>query len=202
MTPKEPIPHALKPVNRLLDAYAKANGVLVTPIKVMGPGGLLSVFTRQTGIPLTVAHIPWPSRALNAMVFRFGTPKKVERAEIYLAASLPVEWARFALCKELAHLLIDGDESFGGNPAHTAQSLIDSPLFARNAVGHPEYMYHVAAMEMLMPWRRRGMLSAWHFGFMFANEKRAAHFGVPEKLAGIRMSRGTKRMLRRAYASL
>ncbi len=63
-------------------------------------------------------------------------------------------------------------------------------------------MYHVAAMEMLMPWRRRGMLSAWHFGFLFVNEKRATHFGVPEPLAAARMSRGTRRMLRRAYSDL
>ncbi len=202
MAAPAPIPHALKPVNRLLDAYGKANGALVTPIKVTGPGGLLHVFTQRHGTPITIAHVAWQSRALNALVMRFGTPGSVERAEIYLAASLPVEWARFALCKELAHLLIDGEESFTDRPAHTAQSLIDSPLFARNGEGHPEFMYHVAAMELLMPWRRRGMLSAWRFGFMFATEKRAAHFGVPETLARYRMTGGCKRMLRRAYADL
>jgi hypothetical protein len=199
---KEPVPRALKAVGKLLDRYTTSNGKFITPVRLLGKNGLAHVIGRQRGIHIDIQCMPWDPQAVHACVFRFGTPGKVERAEIYLPTRLDLGWARFAIANELAHLLLDSADDFSGNPVATAQSLIDSPLFARNGGGDPEYMYHVAAMEMLIPWRRRNLLPIYHWGFFDADRKRAEYFGVPEKLIHQRTRRATKRMLKRGYADL
>jgi len=202
MAKLEPIPRTLKAVGKLLDLYAKANGRFSTPVRLIGKNGLIHVMQHRYNIHVDVASVAWKPKALNACVFRYGNPQKVQRAEIYLSAALTVPWARFALANELAHLLLDDELSFTDNPVHTAHSLIDSPLFAKNGAGEPEYMYHVAAMELLIPWRQRSQLAAYRWGFFNATEKRAHHFGVPEQLMRQRIRRATKRLLKRGYADI
>jgi hypothetical protein len=192
---------ALEKVQELLAHYRHANGSLVTPMHVTGRNGLLHVMQTAFGIPAEFAVVPWESKVLKGCVFRYGRPGRLERAEIYCPASLSVPWTRFVICKELAHLMLDGPESFTQDPVTMAASLIASPVFARVGQSAPEYVYAVAATEMLIPWQRRYVLTRLKWGFK-AHPVIARHFGVPDEVAELRVKRGYRRMIERHYRDL
>jgi len=192
---------AVERVQELLAHYKHANGSLVTPIHVTGRNGLIHVMQQAYGVPVEFAVVPWESTYLKGCVFRYGRPGRLERAEIYCPASLSVAWTRFVICKELAHLLLDGPESFTDDPLTMAASLIASPVFARVGQGAPEYVFAVAATEMLIPWQRRYVLGKFTWGRR-AHRRAAEHFGVPDEVAELRLKRGYRGMIERHYRDL
>jgi len=192
---------ALGAVDDLIEAYRDANDALVVPIRVLGENGLVHVFQQLHGIKITLGAVPWKGNHLNACVFRFGTPGKVERAEIYCDSALSVGWMRFAIAKELAHLLLEGPDDFLEEPVHYVQGLVDSPLFNKHGGNTSEYVFHLAAMEMLMPWKRREFLLGMNRGFGAA-PKIAEHFGVPEVLVKLRLKRRFRKKLEAHHQDL
>lgn len=192
---------AVERVQELLGHYKHANGSLVTPIRVTGRNGLVHVMQTALGVPVEYSILPWPANYLKGCVFRYGRPGRLERAEIYCPAALSVEWTRFVICKELAHLLLDGLESFTEDPLTMASALIASPVFARVGQGAPEYVFAVAATEMLVPWQRRYVLGKFTWGRR-AQQRVADHFGVPGEVAELRLKRGYRRMIERHYRDL
>lgn len=192
---------AVEGVQELLDRYRYYNGSLVTPIRVMGRNGLVHVMQLAYEMPVEVGIVPWDAKYLRGCVFRYGRPARVERAEIYCPASLSVAWTRFVICKELAHLLLDGPDSFTDDPVTTAGALIDSPVFSRVGAGAPEYVFAVAATEMLIPWQRRYVLGRVPWGRR-ACRRVAEHFAVPPEVAELRTGRGYRRMIARHYRDL
>jgi hypothetical protein len=192
---------AVEKVQELLDHYRHYNGSLVTPVNVMGRNGLVHVMELAYGLPVEVGILPWEARYLKGCVLRYGRPGRVERAEIYCPASMSVPWTRFVICKEMAHLLLDGPDSFTDDPVTMAAALIDSPVFARVGQGAPEYAFAVAATEMLIPWQRRYVLGKFRWGFK-GRDKVARHFAVPEEVAELRTGRGYRRMIERHYRDI
>lgn len=192
---------AVEKVQELLDRYRYYNGSLVTPIHVMGRNGLVHVMQMAFDIPVEVCILPWEARTLKGCVLRYGQPSRVERAEIYCPASLSVPWTRFVICKELAHLLLDDADSFTDDPVTMAAALIDSPVFSRVGQGLPEYVFAVAATEMLIPWQRRYVLGKFRWGRK-GHLKVARHFAVPDEVAELRTGRGYRRMIERHYRDI
>lgn len=192
---------AVERVQELLARYRHHNGSLVTPVRVTGRNGLVHVMQLAFGIPVEYSILPWEATYLKGCVFRYGRPGRVERAEIYCPASLSVAWTRFVICKELAHLLLDGPESFTDDPLTMASALIASPVFARVGQGAPEYVYAVAATEMLVPWQRRYVLGKFAWGGR-ARRRVAEHFGIPDPVAELRLRRGYRTMIERHYRDL
>lgn len=192
---------AVERVQEVLARYKYHNGSLVTPIHVTGRNGLMHVVQMTYGITVEFAVIPWEGTYLKGCVFRYGRPGRMERAEIYVPASLSVPWTRFVICKELAHLVLDGPDAFTEDPVTMASALIDSPVFARVGRSAPEYVYAVAATELLIPWQRRYVLTRMRWGFK-SHRVIARHFGVPEEVAELRIKRGYRRMIERHYRDL
>ena len=203
----EPIPAALKAVYEIVDRYKYYNnGIVTPPLRILGRYGLLDIFTQETGIEITVAVLPWQAQTVCGCMLRFGKNNRVKRAELCISESLDAEWSRFIIAKELVHLMLDEPVEVAPgeappSPVQTARDIMESPLFAKSGSGHPEYLFHMAALELLVPWRKRLTLSDVHLGFR-PHRRLADHFGVPEKLIKLRQNKHYKKMLTRHYTDL
>ena len=94
----------------------------------------------------------WQANQLSGWVDRYA-----DHAEIYYSTSLNCCWARWVICKELAHLLIDTkDEHFTKDPKNLVQELVSGLAIPHeNHQVNSEYLAMIAAIEMMFPWKYR-----------------------------------------------
>lgn len=98
----------------------------------------------------------WDRKNIVAMLVRYKTHAKVW----YHRSSLNLCYRRFAVCKELAHLLIDNaQEHFTSDPIALIQQLITNvPMDDAATDLGSEQFAALSAVEILIPWGHRKML--------------------------------------------
>jgi Zn-dependent peptidase ImmA (M78 family) len=109
----------------------------------------------MTQIEISRKEVDIESEFHRAFVERTDSGKK---ANIYVVASEPSFWRRFATVKELCHLLIDEDEDFQPDPQVTLRHMKDgSSLFDENSTpeNDSENLAEIIAMELVYPLEHR-----------------------------------------------
>ncbi len=144
-------------VDRLHD-----NGVLSNTIPLQQDGGVIAV-VEQLCKPAGIGKIElfchdWRSQQFHSALFRYQ-----DRAEIHYSALANRCWKRFAICKEVMHLLLDKEpQHFTTDVTSLIEKLILGEVFKPDHQFDSEWMGVVAAMEVLMPWRLRSVLRGMH----------------------------------------
>lgn len=173
------------PGHRLCDAFLIARSVVdqVAGRQAPPPWEMpLSAVLEHTKRVLPELQIDLQRRDFAADQVASALFRYPQRALILYAGSLNICWRRFALCKELAHLLIDDK---GGRHFSTDGEAIISELITQIPHLEPEsemsseMVTVLIAMEILLPWRQRRALletSRWH-----SDAHLALRCRVPEK---------------------
>ncbi len=139
--------------------------------------------TTPNGLPYKISLDckNWPANQLSGMLFRYP-----DRAEVIYSSTLNTCWARFVVCKELVHLLIDTEpKHFTKNPVALVQEIINKlPSVACVEELNSESLAIVGAVEMLLPWHLRkkmeDMMASGASDYAIALEFRA-----PEKIVNL-----------------
>jgi hypothetical protein len=123
----------------------------------------------------------WPSKFIYGRVHRYEQEGR-KWAKIFVSESLNACWTRFVACKELAHLLIDTkDEDCTHDPITLIGGLISPIPTTIEADVKSEWLAHMAAVELLVPWPRRNLITEM-IGTGKNNYEIACTFKVPEKI--------------------
>lgn len=157
-------------------------GKLTFPVPVTD--GILPVLREQAGgakFPIMLSRREWKREQFHSALFRY-----TDHALIVYSTDLNRCWRRFAICKELVHLLMDVKAChMGTDPINLIQGLITGtfPMEADTPV-HSDMVGAIAAVEMLLPWKLRP-----HLIQLRTNGKTdfeiAEHARVPEKYVSL-----------------
>ena len=154
--------------HRLCDAFVIVRSVIDSlqkkdelrfPVPILKPHGLLSIIEEQvlpTGIG-SVDLLPhdWRSQQFHSALFRYD-----KHAEIHYSVHSSLDWRRLAICKEAMHLLIDDEHChFTTDIQFLIEGLIVGVMFEPDTPAGSEHMGEVAAIEMLLPWKLRHVLT-------------------------------------------
>lgn len=168
-------------------------------VKIIGEEGKLAypVSIKEAILPLvermlsgerefkvTLHQKEWRSANYYSMLKRYD-----DSAKITYSSDLNTCWKRMAICKEIAHLLIDC------KPCHRTtdgvaliQELItNAPVMQPESPLESEWMGVVAAIEILLPWELRGELSLMKSAGKTDYEI-AEYCRVPEKYVNVILS--------------
>jgi len=163
------------------------------PVKV---DELRPIIEAKSGIPITLSALKWQARQLKGRLLRYA-----DHAEIEVSHSLNLCWTRFVACKEMAHLLLDRDQSqYTQNPGALIDRLIQDP-WANDKDITSERAAVLAAMELLMPWCCRGQMEAMVKSGA-SHLQIATHFMVPERMVDRRLDPKMIDRLERAHEGL
>jgi Zn-dependent peptidase ImmA (M78 family) len=133
---------------------------LVFPISLQGGiykavRAIMSLKYKQYDIYLKATDTPVYS--VRGMVTRYENP---DFANIHFSTRQSKCWQRYVICKELAHLLMDTEDAhFTGDIETHIQGLV-SELHGidLNAALSSEYSAMLLALEILIPWKLRGIV--------------------------------------------
>jgi len=113
----------------------------------------LSVDGKQFRVELKCHE--WIAKQLSGFLLRYE-----DHAKIYFSSTLNDCWARWVVCKEVAHLLIDTEtKHYTKDPLSLVQQIISQiPNVTFNHDVNSEFLAAFAAIEMLLPWDMRPVM--------------------------------------------
>ncbi|WP_139792280.1 hypothetical protein [Henriciella litoralis] len=113
----------------------------------------------KTGIPLSIKDVSFEGKFTCSRIERYK-----DRNEITVRFDLDQDMKRFGCVKELAHILIDTDESMQPYGDHRIDDLVDRGIIGLASGDGPtgmatqsEYLAEIAAMEIMYPLERRNI---------------------------------------------
>lgn len=170
-------------------------GKLSFPVPLIGDDAIVGeikkrIIKKHGAYDIVINRRDYRNGQFHSCYFRY-----TNLAEINYSADLNVCWSRFAICKEVAHLLIDDETChFTTDVTGLIQELITSAptVHAKTPIGS-ETLGLMAALELLMPWKIRPVMFAMRDSGQ--TDREIAEFvRVPEKYVNI--------MLRSDYGKL
>jgi Zn-dependent peptidase ImmA (M78 family) len=142
-------------VRKLWDSINLPSGELMGPVSVRNTLIPQVALLKQIGgkpFPIETLNKGWGHASLAGLLLRYP-----DEAQILYSVNLNLCWARFVICKELAHLVIDTDaKHFTHDPQGLVQQLIiGAPTLNSTDPVRSEQLAAFAAVEMLLPWSVR-----------------------------------------------
>jgi Zn-dependent peptidase ImmA (M78 family) len=168
-------------VRDLYDSIEKTGIVVKCPVQISKV--LLPAVSKKiaSGYQISLLARNWNSRYMQGLLLRYQ-----DKAEIIYSSSLNTCWRRFVVCKELAHLLIDTEQThFTQDPVALVHELInDVPVMEVDDDVNSERWAMIAAIEMILPWCLRGQLNELSTEGL-SDLQIAQQFRVPEKIVNL-----------------
>lgn len=145
-------------VRSVVDTLAEL-GSLAFPVPVKKPDGVLGVVEKQVA-PTGITQVELFCHDFRVQQFHSALFRYTERAEIHYSAHSNLCWRRLAICKEAMHLLIDREARHFTTdvPSLIEKLIVGEPLEPHTPMDS-EWFGEVAAIELLLPWRLRSVLT-------------------------------------------
>lgn len=151
-----------------------------------GPNGvevenIQRIISLYCGVSIQKFQVEGESAHHRSWIERFDGGK---RCVIYVTEDQPDDWKRFAVVKELCHILIDGEEDYQPDPAITAdkvcrgESLLDDDVSVEKV---SEDLSELTALELIYPIEDRRDDRALLASAGVSVEEIASRRNVPER---------------------
>ncbi|MEE8574301.1 MAG: hypothetical protein V3T30_02720 [Thermodesulfobacteriota bacterium] len=155
--------------------------IIQNPIPPIEITKLLPIVAKHSKIDLKIIMASWRAISVYGYLRRYK-----DRAEVIYSAELNDCWARFVVCKELIHVLIDIEDDYTTDPSELVRQLTTMERNPTNDV-HSEYNAIYGAIELLLPvpyrTRAREMSTIGKSDYDVAY-----HFKIPEKIISFILS--------------
>lgn len=176
--------------NSIDRAYEKEHRDCGLPVLVIGEGGLISTSSRQLGFEVREHCLPWAGDMLCATVRRYE-----DKGVILYSKSLNACWARYAICKELMHLLCGDEKNFCKDPVTLVSGLVNGlPPGLSDEIDVEVLCLH-GAIEMLIPPSKYDRLYEMRDVQDMDDFTIASRFKVPEKVINWRLMMSNRERL-------
>lgn len=142
----------------VLEEYKSINHIAnftIAPIDILTKGkvtGLLSVVSKIKNVQIAIECVSSKNALFKGLMFRYSAlGSSPERAFIAYTSEQNRCWARFVICKELVHVLLDTNQSYTKDPIALINNLINNVPPGVHEDVDSERLAHFGAIELLIP---------------------------------------------------